>query len=358
MDANSSRREPRPSAQKLQRVTLSVILGLLGACQLAAAPAPDGAFSTDAAIKVEASRVYIDPERRDRTAWGELTFVSGVELRSGDRRFGGLSGMVISENGRRLVAVSDTARWLAASITYDDEGVIEGLKDVTMAPMLGHDGKALAGKEGDAEAVVLGPGTRFHDSLPDGDVLVSFERNHRIWRYDLGARGFSAVPEAVPVPSGLAGAPSNRGLEALAPLADGRLLMLTEYALDGPTGDIRGWLATGDTFRPLTMKRDGLFHVTDMAVLPQGDVLVLQRRFTTIGGPGMKIVQVPRATVEENAILDGPTIVELKAAHTIDNMEALTARALADGRVSLLILSDDNFNALQRTLLLEFVYEP
>ena len=52
----------------------------------------------------------------------------------------------------------------------------------------------------------------------------------------------------------------------------------------------------------------------------------------------------------ELARIDGPVLGE--------NYEGLAARAEADGSTTMLVVSDDNFNAMQRTQLLELRWRP
>src|SRR3546814_14567052 len=89
--------------------------------------------------------------------------------------------------------------------------------------------------------------------LPDGSLLVAFEREHRLRRLpaDLGGRA-----EAVDAPPGLAEADINAGIEALVPLADRRLLALTASQLDDSSsavllpGESGAWPAGWPPLRP------------------------------------------------------------------------------------------------------------
>ena len=49
----------------------------------------------------------------------------------------------------------------------------------------------------------------------------------------------------------------------------------------------------------------------------------------------------------------GPVLIELKLPGTTDNFEGIAAET-RNGRTRLYILSDDNFNAVQRTMVLAF----
>ncbi|HEX2216191.1 MAG TPA: esterase-like activity of phytase family protein, partial [Xanthobacteraceae bacterium] len=60
------------------------------------------------------------------------------------------------------------------------------------------------------------------------------------------------------------------------------------------------------------------------------------------------------AEVRPGARVDGPVLIEADAGYQIDNMEALAVHRTGAGEIVLTIVSDDNFSALQRTLLLQF----
>ena len=62
---------------------------------------------------------------------------------------------------------------------------------------------------------------------------------------------------------------------------------------------------------------------------------------------------------EAGAILLGELLAELKAPLVTENFEGITAFRDASGATRLLLVSDDNFNDVQRTLLLSFeIAEP
>ena len=52
--------------------------------------------------------------------------------------------------------------------------------------------------------------------------------------------------------------------------------------------------------------------------------------------------------------MDGPILLFADMGYQIDNMEALGVHQTARGETVLTLLSDDNFSAVQRTLLLQF----
>ena len=53
-------------------------------------------------------------------------------------------------------------------------------------------------------------------------------------------------------------------------------------------------------------------------------------------------------------MVDGPVLFDVDLGYEIDNMEGLSVHRSAGGEVVLTLISDDNFSAVQRTLLLQF----
>jgi hypothetical protein len=58
--------------------------------------------------------------------------------------------------------------------------------------------------------------------------------------------------------------------------------------------------------------------------------------------------------MKPGATVDGPILVEADMGYQIDNMEGLAVHRAGNGDVVLTLVSDDNFSALQRTILLQF----
>ncbi len=287
-------------------------------------------------IEVQSRRLFLNPEDPAQKRIGELVFKGGLALSSDDDRFGGFSGLSLAAG--ELVAVSDKGYWLTARLVEEKDRLV-GLTETRISAMLDRDGRALGSKKmSDAEAV-----RRRH-----GGFLVSFERRHRIWLYP-GDDSHKSVPRALPAPPGLGQAPRNGGLEALAPLEGGGLLALTE-GLE-VAGGLRGWRYDGLSWRPLIYGTTGQFKPTDLVALPGGGFMVLERRYTPLGGPAARLQII--AAIRPGAPLTGRQIAIITLPLTVDNMEGLAVVPVSGG-LAVYLLSDDNFNPLQRTLLLKF----
>jgi hypothetical protein len=246
------------------------------------------------------------------------------------------------------VAVQDTGWWLTAELTYHADGNLSGMQGAEVAPMLDARGQPLEGRAADAEGLTVAPGNRF-----GGDVLVSFEHQHRVDRYPFGTRGFLARPGPVLLPAAVKQSPANGGMEAITTLADGSLLILTELYAD-EEGHLHGWLLRGDRFDDLRLERTDLFAASDLATLPGGDAVVLERLFYPRLARAARLRRIPAAAIRPGALLKGTELATLSKGFTVDNMEALAVRVDEKGKVFLYLASDDSGSPSQRTLLLLF----
>ena len=301
------------------------------------------------AIPLSYAHVALNSADPTATTSRRLTYRGGLIIQSPDNRFGGLSGLLVSKDGSEMVAVSDSGYWFSAQLDYRD-GNLDGVSRAYLAPLLDAEGKSVADskRRGDAESLAR---------LPDGRLIVGFERNHRVEAYDFDATGMISLPTPVPISPDLKNAVNNKGLEAIETLPDGSLIALTEGSYDAQ-GYIKGWRVSGNASTPVALRRSPPFDLTDTALLPSGDLLTLERRFSLIGGVGAQLRLIESASLNGNGPLDGDIIYRSTAGHTIDNMEGLAVRTAADGATLLYVVSDDNFNPLQRTLLLMFELMP
>ncbi len=316
------------------------LAAVLLACQAGALAGP---------VSVKSSRHYLDPEDPTRREFGKLSYLSGIVLRSDNSGFGGFSGFQISADGARLLAVTDAGKWLRAVLVYDGDK-LTGLEQVELSSLLDEDGQAVRGRNGvDAESLTLTePGNL------DGPAYVSFERRHRVLFYPAGLGAKAAI---IDMPPDLALAPANKGIEAFERRADGALIALTEHVLD-VHGQHSGWLIDGKQMHPLSLRREGECDPTDLEFLPDGDLLVLERRYTLAGGPGMQIRRIKAETISPGAVMDGEVLINLTSRYGIDNFEGLAVRKNTAEETILYIISDNNFSSLQKTLLLMFKLEP
>jgi hypothetical protein len=318
----------------LRRALAALLLPLLLTAQPAGAFQPAG------------TAVPLNPEDPEQTRLGRLAYLGGIELRSDQRGFGGFSSLAV--RGDRLLAVSDRGFWLAARIVSDGAGRLTGLADAKLAPLRDPDGDELPTFDALSDAESL---TR----TPSGDYVVAFEREHRLWRYD-GSDPLTAPAQPVPAQRRVFSLPANAGFEAIAALADGRLLLIAEGKRD-PAGDFVAWLlGDGGVAARLSYAATGEFRPTDAEALPNGDVLVLERRFTgLLGGFAARVTLIPAASLQPGSRVTAEEIALMERPLTLDNFEGLAVSRAPDGATLVWLMTDNNINTLlERTLLLQF----
>ncbi|WP_333672526.1 esterase-like activity of phytase family protein [Elioraea tepidiphila] len=329
----------RGRARRPGRLSLSRRFVVAGGLAALLAPAAEAAPIAVLARRLPLSETDEAPDRL-----GPLRFMGALDLRADHPDFGGFSGLVLDAD-LTLHAVSDRGAGLTARLVLDQAGAPAGLAEPRLFPLLGSRGRPLGrGAWGDAEALAR---------LPDGRFLIAFERQHRIMRHD----GLDRPGRPVPAPPGLAAAPRNGGIEALTVLADGQVLAIAERLAGSAPDTVAAWLGPPDG--RAWQRRD--WHIGEhfvpvgAAALPDGGVLVLERRFAWLSGFASRIMRLEAASLAA-PVLTGVEIARLEPPLLADNFEGIAVAPAEEG-LHVVLISDDNFFALQRTLLLLFRYD-
>lgn len=314
------------------------------ACAGAPPPGPVGAQTLSLDIRASALPLKLDDPSARRI--GRLIWRGGISLSAKSLNFGGWSDLHVSPDGRTLSSISDVGGWFTATINYDSDGNLAGLSAAEIGSLRGLDGKPLVDKaDSDAEGMAR---------LPDGSWLVSFERNHRIWRYPT----LDGTPVPFDGPAELARQPSNGGVEALVALPDGRVIAISEEYGERP-GTSLGWIgqpsASGryswQTFDYATIPD---FRPTAIAVLPDGSFATLERAFDMARGVRVRVMTFASGQLRPGGTVHAVELARLASPYAVDNLEGLAATKGARGETLLWLISDDNFNPLQRNILLLF----
>jgi hypothetical protein len=349
--AISRRRFLKSTAAAFSTLALSGVAQPQSATQPPPKPVGPDEFSAAAPVSIEVkARPLPSFDTRDHSQlrFGKLEYRSGLILTSAFRGFGGLSGLRLDAKGERFISFSDKGSWFTGRILYQGRAMT-GLDDVEAAPMLGADGRPITARGWfDSESIAL-----------DGSfVYIGLERVNQVLRFDF-SKGFTrSRGEVVPMPLAVKKLPFNKGLEALVfvpkglPLA-GTLIAISERGLDS-TGNLIGFLVGGPTPGQFSVRRSENFDVSDAVLLPSGDLLVLERKFSLLEGLGVRIRRIALKSLAPGAVVDGPSIFEADLGQEIDNMEGIDAHVTPEGDTVLTMVSDDNFSMIQRTLLLQF----
>ena len=317
----------------MKRLALLVALALAGCAEPPTTPiAPR---SANGAISVVAAPVPLNPTDPSQDHIGRFQYAGGLMLASADTsQLHGLSDLRVARDGR-LVSESDEGHLLAGRIVLDSKGRLVGLADTKLTALLGPDGKPLPNKqESDAEGLAI---------MGNGDLLISFERHHRILRYP--AHG--GPPTEVPSPRTTF--PDNGGMEGL-----------VQSPADGPDAYLVGGEDSGQTWTchltkacqlgPRLSKPDE-YGLVALATLPKGRLAYMIRAWDPLRGSRISLIILDAGRIEIDRM-------ELSKPLTVDNLEGLAAVPGRDGQIRFYLISDDNFQPSQRTLLLAFDWAP
>ena len=296
---------------------------------------------------ITARRVAIDPDDASRTRIGGLTYLGGIELTGSDPAFGGYSSLQVV--GDDFTLLSDGGNILRFTMGDDWRP-----RDVSGANLPA--GPGIGWEKDDRDSESMASDGRY--------VWVGFERYNQIWRYD---RGFSR-DEGHVGPRAMAKWDANGGPESLALLPDGRFVTISEMSHTPPrrwAGSKAARLKTrdalifaGDPLRDPHPQRfavieTGRYDVSDAAALPNGDLLLLDRKFDPPFHFTTRITRVRAADIAPGRVALPVPIARFAPPLTSDNFEGL-AVTREGGATMLWIVSDDNQSLLQRTLLMKF----
>ncbi|MEP7348563.1 MAG: esterase-like activity of phytase family protein [Sphingorhabdus sp.] len=283
--------------------------------------------------------LQLDPAHPGIRRVGDLIFLAAWELGSGNGDFAGISALTALPDGR-FVGVSDAGTLIGFGLTNDDR-----TDRPFIAPLPeGFGPKKLTFRDRDTEGITHDPGS--------GQFWVSYEANHAIRRF---SPSFSRSTGMIKLTAGYHW-PSNKGVEAIVRLPDGRFITIAENLEEGKH---EGFLFSGDPVEPgTTMSHfdyrppEG-YRVTDGSMLPDGRLLILHRRIGFPEGFSAKLAVVDIGELSDRVTLEGKVIATLASPLLIDNMEGVTVTPEGQDTIIWLI-SDNNFNIWQRTLLMKF----
>ncbi|MFC0336771.1 hypothetical protein SAMN05421848_3203 [Kushneria avicenniae] len=311
----------RPLQQILVTTTLALCLTLLPGCTRAGIVDPGGPPGGS------------HPERLDWCGMLELP-----DRMPDGQPLGGLSELAFDPDSNLLYMLSDRARLYRARPHFDDHQQLSRLELLDSTPLRDHEGRPLKMPRADSESMAL-----VRNEHGNRQLLIGFERQHRLQRFTLDG---TPLGEAIR-PAALEGAQYNGSLEALVNHPVHGIIAGLEFASSGMASsesrlfDLEGhqwrWQRAGDN--------SGL-----TAIAPLDDDLLLLERNFRVGRPLLISLRRARITgAPDNSVIPGNTIARLVSDEgwRLDNFEGLTR--IAPRRY--LMISDDNFSWLQRSLL-------
>ncbi|RYD92963.1 MAG: esterase-like activity of phytase family protein, partial [Sphingomonadales bacterium] len=223
--------------------------------------------------RITVTSVAIDSSDPARLQVGALTYLGGVRLRSPDLAFGSFSSMQVV--GDRFLLISDAGNVVRFRMDSAFRVSDAHFGDLLPGPATGH-----YKRERDVESLTSDPAT--------GQIWLGYEYYNQIWRYDAAL----ARAESHAAPPEMADWSRNGGPESMVRLRTGHFIVLSETARPkgrfAKTGRV-GMLFQGDPTDPRNRGAGFVylpppgFDPVDMTELPDGRLLVLNRRFAVPG---------------------------------------------------------------------------
>lgn len=270
-----------------------------------------------------------------------LTLAGAWHIASRHEGFGGYSALLVLP-GDRLLAFSDRQDFLEFPVPDTAAGPVR-IGPVPQDP-------AGRYKPADFESATRDPLT--------GRRWLGVEGANAIRRLDAQGR-----PDGFVSPPLMQRWPSNRGPEAMARLPDGRFVVLAEGSPGSKPRNSEGVLFAGDPVdgaqaTRFRFPRQGRYRPTDMAALPDGRVLILQRQITPGLPPfGALLAIADPATIRPDRPWHWQVLAPLSPPMPRENYEGLAVTPAPGGGHHIWIISDDNQAGFQRTLLLKLHWD-
>lgn len=298
---------------------------------------------------IRARPVLLFPGQPERRTLGALTYLEGWVLDSDNSKFGTWSSIALLGDRRFLMG--------------GDNGVMTGfalgLKGEVSRPFIAAipdgPGDPKDKRSRDLEAMIHDPAT--------GQFWLGFENENAIWRYGPSM----ARVEARGKPDLMKDWPGNGGVEAMLKLApvDGkpqRFMVIAEKAMVVLRGQILGaavLVFDGDPAEANTpatryhYDAQGWGKVTDATGLPDGRILILHRDFSYWRGITSTLAIADPADLLTGRPWKAAQIARFASPSITENFEGIAVTQ--DGEDTILwMVSDDNQNYVQQTLLLKF----
>lgn len=250
--------------------------------------------------------------------------------------FGGYSGLWIEPGGEALIAVSDKGSYIKADIERSNGSILDAkVTDIGRLPLT--EGREPNDFLDDAEGLAVSP---------NGRIFVSYEGHHRVWefssfdRYAKWTHRWNFFWRFQP----------NSGLEALAIDAKGVVYGIPERSGQWTRPFPVFRYINGDWQEGLSISRSEKYLVVGADFGPDGRLYVLEREFYALRGFRSRI---RRFNLGDTGFDDGETILQTDFGE-IDNAEGLSLWQDKAGQTIVTLISDDNFNPFQNTLLVEY----
>lgn len=269
---------------------------------------------------------------------GRLEPVGAVSLSAEDPAFGGFSALALWHG--QAILLSDGGTFVRLAI---HGGMVRTLATGTLP---GGPGTGWSKLDRDSESLAVDPAT--------GTLFVGFERANVVFRY---APGFARW-EAWRAPAAMRLWRDNSGAESLVRLPDGRFVALSENG-DWEKREWPALLFADDPADRATRVARFRYRPprrvvpTDATALPNGDLLVLHRRWDKPLRFTARVARVPAASLRAGALAVAEEIAAFPPALLGENAEGIAVAREGDATMVWIVTDNDGY-FWRKTILAKF----
>lgn len=287
--------------------------------------------------------LQLNPENASQKYVGHLEFIAAWELSSVNPDFGGISALNRLEDGRFL-GVSDAGTLIGFGLKGNDTA-----DRPFIAPLPGAE-KGTSFTVRDTESLAY--------DKQSGRFWVGYENLNAIKRF---SRSFANI-QGDTRPALMQKWSANSGIESLVRLDDGRFIAISE-GYDLPDGSYEAIIFSGDPTEKGSVSASFGYNpplgykATDATQLPDGRIMILHRRISFPNGFSVKIGILDVSQIVAGETTKSHIISTFASPILSDNFEGITT-SVENGKTIIWMISDNNFNIFQRTILMKLALNP
>ncbi len=261
-----------------------------------------------------------------------------------------LSGIAWDKDENLLYAVSDEGLLYHLKLSLKNNK-LNGLTVIFATQLKDVNGLPLSGKYDDSEGLSLKNAS--NGKKGDSVLVISFEKKPRISRYTPQGNALSTIRTPKIIHKKKYFRHKNKALESVTVHPKYGILTAAEYPLRSrPLTEQTIYSSTGKQWHFAASKEKNS-SITGLEILPNGDVLVLERAYSNPLVPiNIKLRRVKLEQCDKSTICATETIANLNGADgwLLDNFEGITR--IQDNQY--LIVSDNNKSLFQKTIFMLF----
>lgn len=302
-------------------------------------------------------RVSMEPDELKNSQYMQLKLEGSLGISSA--KVNGLPVVELSDlawnaDEKLLYAISDRGYLYTLRLSINNNKLTKA--DIISATTLkGKNKQPVKGRDQDSEGMTIKNGS--NGRAGDAELVVSFEGNSRLVRYNTRGDYLGELPLPKKLTNHHNFRHGNKMLESLTTHPKYGLITAAELPLkSSPENQQTLYSQRGQEWH-FTRHNAAESSVTALEVLPNGDILVLERAFSGIFNPlviSLRQVMLNQCDKSSQCKTRDLAVFNSGDGWNIDNFEGLAH--LGGNRY--LMVSDDNKNPLQQTLLVMFDIMP